>query len=170
METICPELEIEFLNPRWKHIYKVEKGAELVKGKSGQSGKILEAARGVTEQFGCYSWTANRAVMYCGSFSEYSAKHFQTNFEGRIYQYLVNHKRDSTGSPMNTNAEVFDHINHALLESEIVLQVFLFERCRLGSESVDFSAYTTDPFLIRAVEKLLICLYRRRGQCKWNKK
>ena len=114
METTCPELGIAFLNPSWKHIYKVEKGVNLSKGKSGQSGRILEAASGVAEQFGCYSWTANRAVMYCGSFSEYSARHFKTNFEGRIYQYLANHKRDSAGLPKNTNAVVFDHINRAL--------------------------------------------------------
>jgi len=169
METTCPELEIAFLKPRWKCVCRIEHGTNLTKGKSGRSGRILEAARGVVEQFGCYSWSANGAVMYCGSYSEYDAKHFKSNLEGRIYQYLTNHKRDGAGLPKNTNAEVFDHINRALSECEVILQVFLFERCRLGSELVDFSSYATDPFLARAVEKLLICVYRRHGQCTWNK-
>lgn len=169
METNCPELDIAFLSPRWEYVYQVEGGVMLPKGKGGESGRILEASSQVPEQFGCYAWNANRAVMYCGSFSDYSARHFKTNLAGRIYQYLTNHKRDTAGLPRNTNAAIFDYINHALLESEVVLRVFRFDRCRLGSEVVDFSTYTTDPFLVRAVEKLLVCTYRRQSQCQWNK-
>lgn len=86
-----------------------------------------------------------------------------------MYQYLANHKRDHRGMPKNTNAEVFDQMNRALLESEFLLQIFRFDSCLIGNETVDYSAYSTDPHLFHAVEALLICLYRRHGHCKWNR-
>jgi len=169
MESKCLELHVAFLNPRWRHVYQVERGVSLPTGRSGESGRILEASSQVPEQFGCYAWIASGAVMYCGSFSDYSSRHFRTNLEGRIYQYLTNHKRDSAGLPKNTNAAIFDYINRALLDGEVGLLVLRFDSCHLGRDVVDFPTYTTNPFLVRTTEKLLVCAYRRQGRCQWNK-
>ena len=161
---------IEILNPSWELICKVERGTKLAKGKNDQSQRILHTAAKITQRFGCYSWATDTAIMYCGSFSrDYSGKQFRTNLEGRVYQYLNNHKRDSNGMPKNTNAEIFDQINQTCVDSDLFLRILQFDRLCLGHESIDYLSYSLEPYLVHAVEKLVISTYHHQSQCSWNK-
>lgn len=157
---------IEIVNPRWNKVFTVPFGAALPKGKRDMSKSILHAAKSITDSFGCYSWASNDEVYYCGSFSEYA--NFTSNFEGRIYQYLTNHRRAEDGSPSNTNARIFDLLNEALRISDVTLQLLRFDHLKCSDAVYEFDTFAADSDLTKAVERLLIATYTRMGQCEWN--
>ena len=154
---------------RWTTVFEIPASSVLPKGRKGLSRDVILAARSVPHRFGCYCWASTNNVLYCGSFSrDYSNPQFQCNFEGRIHQYFCTHKRED-GTAKNTNARVFDRLNDTLeTAASIALQVFSFEDLRCNNEVITFGAYERDSSLVRAVEHVLIWMYKRWGQCVWN--
>jgi hypothetical protein len=154
----------------WQVVYASPAGTVLMKGrKNGGSRAVIGAAAGIAVRFGCYSWESNGTVLYCGSFSkDYAGGQFKTNFEGRVYQYLANHKRDDDGTPKNTNAKVFDLLNGLLKTAPVRLQFLRFESLSIDGKPIAFEAYSGDAALVRAVERLVIWSYKKVGQCPWN--
>ena len=155
--------------PRWQTVYTIPQGIGLQKGRHGLYHNIAEAAGSVGEKFGCYSWRSDSTIFYCGSFAQdYRCGKFRTNLEGRIHQYLQNHGRKDA-KRKNTNLIVFENINAALREDNVLLCLFMFQSLQIGDDKVNFAAFSTDPDLVHVVEQLLICSYRRQGQCQWNR-
>jgi hypothetical protein len=64
---------------------------------------------------------------------------------------------------------VFEKINDILQLNDVYLSLLTFDWLQLGDDWVDFATFSTDPDLVHAVEELLICTYRRQGQCQWNR-
>lgn len=157
---------IEVIQSSWNTIFLIPRGTVLPRGKKGLSREVILSANRVRDRFGCYTWATNGKIRYCGSFLDYAK--YESNFEGRIYQYFSNHKRRPDGSPSNTNARVFDLLNEALETTAVALQVFRFESLKRSDESIAFASYTTDSYLVKAVERLLIWTYKNAGQCRWN--
>lgn len=155
--------------PTWQTVARITPGTPLPKRRTGASKDALVAARSIATRFGCYSWATATEILYCGSYSQdYKASAFGSNLEGRLYQYLCNHKRDSAGHPKNTNALIYDRLVQKLSSTAALFQVLSFDRILLDDRAVDFTAYSCDRYLVRAVERLLICFYKRHGQCAWN--
>ena len=131
--------------------------------------QIVEAAGNIEKRFGCYSWGNDGSIYYCGSFAkDYSRNGFRSNLHGRVHNYLQNHRVKDTGQK-NTNLMVFENINRELKQNSILLQHFVFESLQIGDDVIDFATFSNDPNLVHAVEELLICSYRRIGQCSWNR-
>jgi hypothetical protein len=163
------DFAISLIQPSWERVYVVPHGNRLPKGRNGISLKVILSARGIAHRFGCYSWATTSEILYVGSFAkDYASSQFETNFEGRVQQYLTNHKRATDGTPKNTNARVFDLINQTLDTADVMLQLFHFESLRGDARSIDFTSFATDSNLVLAVEGLLIWTYKNVGQCKWN--
>ncbi len=166
-------ISLAIQQPQWRTVYTIPKGTALKKGRRHKLYKdITKAAGAVTERFGCYSWGSDTIIFYCGSFAkDYSRGGFKTNLHGRVHNYLQSHglaKFKRTGRK-NTNLMVFDNINKALCQNDILLRLFTFEELEIGNDKVDFVTFSTDPNLVHTVEQLLICTYRRQDQCKWNR-
>ena len=163
-------LSLVIRQPMWKTVFTIPKGTVLQKGRHGLYHDIVGAAGEVTERFGCYSWGSDANVFYCGSFAQdYSSGNFRTNLHGRVHNYLQNHRVNARTGRKNTNLMVFENINNALKQKDVLLRHFTFESLQVGNDEVDFASFSADPDLVHAVEQLLICIYRRQGQCKWNR-
>jgi hypothetical protein len=154
----------------WRVVHTSPAGSVLTKGrKDGESRSLAGAAAAIAHQFGCYAWESNGTVLYCGSFSkDYSGGQFKTNFEGRVYQYLVNHRRETDGTPKNTNAKVFDLLNGVLRTAPATLQLLQFESLIVDGSAIAFGDYAADATLVRAIERWVIWSYKTVGQCPWN--
>ena len=161
---------VDIRQARWRTVFTFPVGTIVPKGRTNEWYKAITSAAGsVKERFGCYAWGDHAAIHYCGSFAQDYKRGFDTNLQGRVHQYLQNHRMKANGEK-NTNLQVFEHINSALKETAVSLYLLEFETLRIDEETVDFATYTTDPELVRTVEQLLTCIYRRRGQCSWNRK
>jgi hypothetical protein len=162
-------LSLKIHQPQWRTIFTIPLGTVLRKGRHGLYHDITEAAASVNERFGCYSWGSNSVIYYCGSFAQdYTRGDFKTNLQGRVHNYLQNHRQKST-ERKNTNLMVFENINNVLKQSAVLLCLFTFESLEFGNDTVDFATFSTDPGLVHAVEQLLICAYRKQKQCAWNR-
>lgn len=161
---------LDIQQPNWRTVYTFPQGAIVPKGRTNALYKGITTAAGkIKERYGCYAWGDNSVIFYCGSFADdYSGDRFQSNFQGRIHNYLQNHGVKATGRK-NTNLFVFEHINSALTKIPLSLYLFEFNSMHIDDATVNFFSYTADSNLVRAVEQLLICIYRRRGQCLWNR-
>lgn len=167
--TKMDDLALTLTRPRWTTVYEIPAGTALVKGRNGLSRCVIEAGRTVRGRYGCYCWSGVAEVLYCGSFSsDYAKGKFASNFEGRLYQYFCNHRRRDDGSANNTNALVYDRLNQQLTEGSVALRLFGFDSCRWIDDEVSVESYERDPSLVRAIERLLIWMYKRQGQCAWN--
>ncbi|MGH2522081.1 MAG: hypothetical protein ACRDH2_06215 [Anaerolineales bacterium] len=157
--------------PHWQTVFTIPKETVLQKGRRhGLYHDLTRAAQAIPEQFNCYTWGSETVVFYCGSFAhDYLRGGFKTNLQGRVHHYLQNHKRDARTGRANTNAMVFDNLSAALTHSDILLRVLRFESLQVADDTIDFATFSTDPVLVHTVEALLICLYRRQGQCEWNR-
>lgn len=166
-----PDLAISLHNPHWEPVYTLPSGTMLPKGRKNEWYKdIREATRKVNQRFGCYVWGNTTTVWYCGSFAQdYARKEFQTNLEGRVHNYLQNHRVDAGTGRINTNKMVFDKLNERLLQEEALLQVLVFDSLVLGTTVVSFATFSNDSDLVHTVEQLVICTYRRQGECQWNR-
>jgi hypothetical protein len=156
--------------PNWRTIYTIAKGTQIPKGRKSTVYKaITEDAGNIKERYGCYAWGDDSKIYYIGSFTEdYSGDRFDSNFQGRIHNYLQNHRITETGQK-NTNLMVFENINFALSKSPISLYLLAFNSLRINEAEVEFLTFTADSNLVQAIEQFLICTYRRRGQCLWNR-
>lgn len=155
--------------PQWQIVYTIPQGTVLEKGRHGLYHNITRAAASVGERFGCYSWRSDSIIFYCGSFAQdYRRGNFKTNLQGRIHNYLQNHGRKDA-KRKNTNLRVFENINAALRQGNVLLCLFTFDSLQIGDNRVNFAAFSTDPDLVHVVEQVLICTYRRQGQCEWNR-
>jgi hypothetical protein len=164
-------LSLVVQQPSWRTIYTVPHSTVIAKGRTNATYKAITAAAGaIKERYGCYSWCDNaNNVYYCGSFADdYSGDRFDSNFQGRVHNYLQNHKISGTGHK-NTNLMVFENINGALQKNAVALCLLTFASLQVDGTVVSFSSFTTDSNLVQAVEQLLICTYRRHGQCQWNR-
>ena len=154
-------------NPRWLPVFRFEVGETLVKGRrSLHYQRIREAAKGVREIHGCYSWWVGPNQVYVGSFSPYGRKEFESGLEGRLHNYLQNHgKKDRP----NTNKWVFDSLCRAMLEQYVELRVLRFEQVRINARDFTFEEATNDKAIILALESMLIASGRLEGGCQWNR-
>ncbi len=80
------------------------------------------------------------------------------------YDYLQNHRQQPNGRK-NTNLVVFETINNSLQFSEVILFHLVFKSIQVGAEEVDFVTFSNDSYLVRAIEQLLILIYRKQNQC-----
>ena len=156
--------------PNWRTIITIPQDTVIPKGKTNSVYKAITAAAGnIQERFGCYTWSDNANIYYCGSFArDYSGGKFDSNFQGRVHNYLQNHSISDTGFK-NTNLMAFENINATLQNNPISLCLLTFASLQIDNATVSFSSFTTDSYLVHAVEQLLICIYRRYGQCQWNR-
>jgi len=162
-------IAVAITRPRWKAVARVTAGTHLPKRRAGASKDALLSARSISTRFGCYSWATSAEVLYCGSYSQdYKTAGCRSNLEGRLHQYLCNHKRDRAGHPKNTNATVYDRLVQTLRSTDALFQVLEFDGVSIDKRAIDFPTCSSDPYLVRAVERLLIWFYRRRGECEWN--
>lgn len=162
-------ISLTLSNHIWRPVFTIPKGTILQKGRHGLYHEITGAAETISERFGCYSWGSASTIYYCGSFAKnYSRGGFKTNLQGRVHNYLQNHRRKATGR-INTNLMVFEKINDALQLNDVHLSLLTFDWLHIGDDRVDFATFSTDPDLVHAVEELLICAYRRQDQCQWNR-
>ena len=154
----------------WRAVHTSPVGSVLTKGrKDGESRALAGAAATIAYRYGCYSWQSDGTVLYCGSFSkDYSGGQFKTNLEGRLYQYLVNHKREADGRPKNTNAKVFDLLNGVLKNMPATLQLLQFDSLTVDRRVTRFGDFAADAALVRAIEAWVIWAYKTVGQCQWN--
>lgn len=156
-------------DPTWQAVARFTTGTPLSKRRTGGTQEALLSARSISARFGCYSWATAREILYCGSYSrDYKTSACRSNLEGRLYQYFANHKRAPDNSPKNTNARVHDRLVETLTSVDAIFQVLVFDRLSLDGKEIEFSRCSSDPFLVRAIERLLICSYKQRGQCRWN--
>ena len=155
--------------PRWNNIVTLPKGTALVKGVQGPNRQIMDALANVPERFGCYTWATQDEVLYCGSFTQdYANAISKNNFQERVRNYLQNHRVNATGHK-NTNLMVFENINSVLQDRGVYLRLLRFRYVQMGAEEIDFASYSSDPDIIRAVEQLVIAIYKEQGQCSWNR-
>ena len=163
------EISIKIDNPSWEVVYKIPKNTPLAKGRHGLYHEIVSAAGKIQERFGCYSWSGTETIFYVGSFSKDHARgNYKSNLHGRIHNYLQNHRLAENGRK-NTNLMVFEKINSALQSGDVNLSIFRFSELQIGVEKVHYEHYSEDAELVRAVEQLLICSYKRKNQCAWNR-
>lgn len=156
-------MKIELLKPTWKQVFQVPMGAKIIKGRHGIYKNLRAACGLVSNRFGCYAWQSPGHVHYCGSFSaDYTNPEYVSNLEGRFCNYWENHD-------VSTNKHIFDSISTKIKTSSIELAIFKFCTVELDNTSVSFADFCLDSDLVKAVEALLICHYRRRKQCKWNR-
>jgi hypothetical protein len=167
-----PRFSLEIQEATWRPVYTLARGFVLQKGVRGLYKDLMSAVGRLPVQFGCYSWQSRGVVHYCGSFShnykDYLQGRYTSNLQGRVHNYLHIHKASSTGRT-NTNLNVFNKINHELREAEVTLCLCTFTELQIGGAGVSYDEYTRDPALVRAVEELLICTYKRLGECEWNR-
>ena len=156
--------------PNWRVLFTFPQNTLVPKGRKNAIYKEITSITGaIQERYGCYAWGSSAEIYYCGSFAkDYRGDRFESNFQGRIHNYLQNHKIKDTGSK-NTNLMVFEKINSTLSVCSVVLYLLEFTEIRIGDEIIDFDAFTTDSSLVQAVEQLLICVYHRHRQCQWNR-
>ncbi len=153
----------------WRPILTIPRGTVLERGRRGLYDELTAAAGAVSERFGCYSWGSEATTYYCGSFArDYSHGHFRSNLEGRVHNYLQTHQRRRDGFK-NTNLLVFESINAALQREDILLRLLTFSSLQVGEQEVSFAEYAQDADLVHTVEQLVICTYRKRGECGWNR-
>ncbi len=161
---------ISVFSPQWPVVYTIPKGTVLVKGRRHWLYKdIMKATQNITHKCGCYSWMSKTVVYYCGSFTEYSSGRFKTNLQARIHNYFQNHRQRADTGRKNTNLMVFEKINAALKHEDVHLSLFTFESLDIDNCRLGYDDFSQDPDLVHAVEELLICSYRRRHQCAWNR-
>lgn len=162
-------LSIKLDKPRWQNIFTIPKGTVLEKGRRGLYRDITGAAGKVNERFGCYAWCGETAVYYCGSFAkDYAHGSHKSNMQGRVHNYLQNHRLQENGRK-NTNLMVFDNINVSLKYESISFRQLQLNSLHIGSDVITFSEFSNNPDAVKAVEQLLICTFRRLGQCEWNR-
>lgn len=154
----------------WKNIYTIQKNTTVAKGRRNDLYKAITQAAGThLARFGCYAWRNETGIFYCGSFAQdYARGNFKSNLQGRIHNYLQNHRTKKSGFK-NTNLMVFENLNTILEQNDISLCVFVFDYLEINGEKVDYTSYCLDSNLVHTVEELLICSYRRNGECKWNR-
>jgi hypothetical protein len=163
------DVSLSIHNARWQVVFTIRKGQFLEKGRHGQYHELVSKAANVKNRFGCYSWQSAGVVHYCGSFSrDRKAGKFSSNLQARVHGYLQAHGRKLSGT-INTNLMVFNHINHVLEYADVDLALFAFDVVEICGDLKDFATYTNCHDLVLAVEQLLICDYRRREQCDWNR-
>lgn len=163
------QISLKVIEPSWESIYRISKSVQLVKGRHGLYHEIVAAAGQIHEQFGCYAWGNPDVVFYIGSFSQdYKHGNYTSNLHGRVHNYLQNHRMKKSGQK-NTNLMVFESINQALISGDISFYLYRFTSIEIGIETISFSQYSSDSDLVRALEQLLICSYKRIGQCSWNR-
>jgi hypothetical protein len=156
--------------PTWRTIITIPRGTVIPKGRTNNNYKAITVAAGnIQERFGCYAWSDNANIFYIGSFADdYSGGRFDSNFQGRVHNYLQNHKISDTGFK-NTNLRVFENINAALQITPISLCLLTFVGLQIDNATLSFSSFTADSDLVKSVEQLLKTIYRRHGQCQWNR-
>lgn len=163
------EIGLKVFNPHWEIVYSIPKGTSLQKGRHGLYHEIIEAAGKVPASFGCYSWSNADVIFYVGSFSkDYKHGKHKSNLHGRVHNYLQNHRIKENGQK-NTNLMVFEKINETLETQDVALNLFQFDSLELGLSQIDYVTYTNDSELVRALEQLLICSYKKANQCNWNR-
>jgi hypothetical protein len=163
------DVSLSIHNAAWQVVFTIPKGHFLEKGRHGQYHELVTKAANVTNRFGCYSWQSAGVVYYCGSFSrDLKPGRFSSNLQARVHGYLQTHRRKLSGT-INTNLMVFDHINEVLEYADVDLALFAFDVLEISGDIKDFATYTNDHDLVLTVEQLLICHYRRREQCAWNR-
>lgn len=163
------DISMKIYNPYWETVFTIPNNTPLVKGRHGMNHDLVKAAGQVQSKFGCYAWGTAEELYYIGSFSkDYKRGNHKSNLGGRIHNYLQNHREKEKGRK-NTNLMVFENINKLLLSNDVSLFIYKFESLEIGDEKVDYSTYCEESDLVRAAEQLLICLYRRRNQGKWNR-
>ena len=163
------EISLKVVGASWEIVYLIPKGTRLVKGRHGLYHEIVDAAGKISERFGCYSWGTPDKLFYIGSFSkDYKRGDHKSNLHGRIHNYLQNHREKDSGQK-NTNLMVFDNLNQSLIVQDVMLSIYRFDHLELGVERIEYPNYTEKPEIVRALEQLLICLYKRDSQCIWNR-
>lgn len=163
------DIGLKVFNPHWEIVYSIPKGVSLQKGRHGLYHEIIEAAGKVPASFGCYSWGNADEIFYIGSFSrDYKRGSYKSNLHGRVHNYLQNHRTKETGQK-NTNLMVFEKINGTLTTQDVALNLFRFDLLELGSKKIGYATYTNDADVVRALEQLLICSYKKVNQCNWNR-
>jgi len=164
------DFSIKLHKPQWKIVCTIPKGTVLQKGRHGVYREIIDATKLVKQRFGCYAWQSDTTVYYWGSFAkDYIHGNFRTNLQGRIHNYLQNHRINSKTDRKNTNLMVFENLNSTLKSKDVSLGILVFDRLNIGNDEIDFPIFTQDADLVHAVEELLICGYRRQKQCEWNR-
>ncbi len=167
MDAIAVSFRVE--NPSWQEVYCITRGQQLEKGRHGLYWPIVTAAGRVSEQFGCYAWGSRDAISYIGSFSkDYQRGNHGSNLAARVHNYLQNHRLEQNGHK-NTNLMVFEKINEALASHDVILYLLRFEFVELGGMKTAFAHYSADGQLVAALEQVLICSYKKAGQCSWNR-
>lgn len=163
------QFAIEIERPVWQPVITISQGNVLTKGRRNDWYRTITAAAGeVSALCGCYCWCNTDTVFYVGSFRPYARKGYKSSLHARVHNYLQNHRIKDTGQ-INTNLMVFDNLNRALQQSDVIFAHFTFEKVRVGDEVISFDTFSADATLVHAVEELLICTYRRTGQCAWNR-
>lgn len=161
--NIPKRLLLEVLQPHWVTVFAIPKGTVVPKGRHGPYHELMKATATVEQRYGCYAWTTPVAIRYCGCITkDYKNVEFKSNLHGRVHNYFQNHHGQ-------TNKYVFDRINEALHESDILLQWLSFDSLILNDRECDFSTFSNDRTMVRAVEELLILTHRRIGECDWNR-
>jgi hypothetical protein len=156
-------------NSFWETVYKISANTLLLKGRHGLYHEIVKAAGQIQNRFGCYAWGTCDTLYYIGSYSkDYKRGDHKSNLHARIHNYLQNHRTKENGRK-NTNLMVFENINQSLLTGDVSILLYKFDYLEFGDERIEYSKYCEDADMVRTVEQLLICSYRRSDQCRWNR-
>lgn len=156
-------LQLQIEDNIWKPIIEITQGAVLERTAKDKWYKATIAeTRMIRSRFGCYTWMTEDKIRYCGSFAKDYKYGSKPNFAARISRYLGTHKG-------TINVRIHQEINLALQHSPVILAHFVFDKLILDNIEISFEDYSEDSNLIRMVEELLICTYRRENQCDWNR-
>ena len=163
------DVSLVIYNSYWESVYEIAASTPLLKGRHGLYHEIVKAAGQIQSRFGCYAWGTLDNLCYIGSFSrDYQRGDHKSNLQARIHNYLQNHRTKENGRK-NTNLMVFENINQLLLTGDVSIFIHKFDYLEIGHERVEYAKYCQDADLVRGVEQLLICSYRRNRQCAWNR-
>lgn len=163
-ELTILHLSLAIEHATWKQVFTIPKEQQLESGvKNAYNKQFLNAAKKIDDRFGVYSFQDAETgyVYYCGSFSPYKGK--VTSLEGRLKQYLVNH-RERDGK-RNTNLRVFWELNSQLLTSSVTLGLLelnnatIYDRSGNDLNIFRFSS-TNQAILAQTLEQVFILYYK----------
>ena len=166
---MIPAISLRLEFPRWDNLVTIPQGTLLIKGRHGHYHSIMDTLAEVPDRFGCYAWGVGEEIAYCGSFTgDHVRSGFKNNIQARVHNYWQSHSIGKRGNP-NTNLMVFNGIKAALQHQAVHFWLIRFDSIHIGDESVSFKDYCQSPDLVLAVEELIIRIYKRRGECQWNR-
>jgi len=154
---------------RWETVVEIPQGTVLEKGRKNQwYQQITTSAANLVVPWGCCAWASKDVIYYIGSFRPYARKSYKSSLQGRVSNYLQNH-RTKNGGYENTNLHIFNNINTVLQNQPMMPTHLTFDTMKIGARVIDFAMFSGESVFVHAVEQLLICTYRLDSECIWNR-